>query len=294
MILTDEELKQIRLSIEEKTGLDEELLKRCGHLLHIGAFDEAVRNAFVLLEERLRKATGQDGGTGTNLANSAFKSDSSLAKQLSSEISEREGLRELYSGAFKLFRNPTAHGIMGYDNTEGKAIISLVNLLLIILRKVEDVPSPNFLPKNAEAIIIELEKTISTGAASRLRTFISKCIKLGLEPGASAKQMIPFKRHAFMKYDTWDKPRPYPFALFYLVSGVKDQTLQFPVHLYYRLVVGFDLEELQKDLQNLGFRPVGQQKNYAVDLRLHNDQTFFEKLSELILKTRIHVDSTLS
>jgi uncharacterized protein (TIGR02391 family) len=294
MVLTDEEMKQIRLSIEEKVGLDDELLKRCGHLLHIGAFDEAVRNAFVLLEERLRKATSQEGMTGTKLANFAFNSDSSLAKQLSSEVSEREGLRELYSGAFKLFRNPTAHGIVGYDNTEGKAIINLVNLLLVILSKVEDMPSPNFLPKNAEAIILDLEKTISAGVASRLRTFISRCIKSGLEPGASAKQMIPFKRHALMKYDTWDKPRPYPFALFYLVSGVKDQTIQFPVHLYYRLVVGFDLEDLQKDLQNLGFRPVGQQKNYAVDLRLHNDQTFFEKLNELIMKTRLQIDSTLS
>ena len=59
MILTDDEMKQIQLSLEERSGLDEELLKRCGDLIRMGKFDEAVRNAFVLLEERLRKRRGR-------------------------------------------------------------------------------------------------------------------------------------------------------------------------------------------------------------------------------------------
>ena len=147
MILTDEEMKQVQLSLEEKSGLDEELLNRCGDLIRIGKFDEAVRNAFVLLEERLRKATGQDGMTGTNLANHAFNADSRLAKQLASDLAEREGLRELYSGAFKLFRNPSAHGVVGYDNAEGKSIVALVNLLLKLLDKVTGLPPPESAPQ---------------------------------------------------------------------------------------------------------------------------------------------------
>ena len=72
MILSDKEIQIIRQSIEEQSGLDEELLRRCRHLLHMEAYDEAVRSAFVLLEERLRKAIGEDGMTGTALAQKAL------------------------------------------------------------------------------------------------------------------------------------------------------------------------------------------------------------------------------
>ena len=106
MILTDNEIRHIQGAIDAHAGLDEELLRRCGHLIHLGAFDEAVRSAFVLLEERLREATKQEGMTGTNLANYAFKSDGPLAKLLATSESERQGLRELYSGAFRLYSLP--------------------------------------------------------------------------------------------------------------------------------------------------------------------------------------------
>lgn len=72
MILTDDEIRRIRQAIEAQAGLNTELLRRCRHLIHLGAFDEAVRSAFILLEERLRKATGEEGMTGTQLANYAF------------------------------------------------------------------------------------------------------------------------------------------------------------------------------------------------------------------------------
>ena len=52
----------------EHSGLDETLLERCGNLIQAGNFDEAIRSAFVLLEEQLREATGQEGMTGTKLA----------------------------------------------------------------------------------------------------------------------------------------------------------------------------------------------------------------------------------
>jgi uncharacterized protein (TIGR02391 family) len=126
MILTDDEMRQIGRSIEAQAGLDEGLIQRCGHLIHMGAFDEAVRSAFVLLEERLRETVNGEGMTGVQLANHAFNpTKGSLAKHLGRNQAEREGLRELYSGAFRLFRNPTAHGVVGYSAAEGKAIISL-------------------------------------------------------------------------------------------------------------------------------------------------------------------------
>lgn len=83
MILTDNEMKHIRSSIEAQAGLDKELVRRCGHLIHLGAFDEAVRSAFVLLKERLRQAVNEEGMTGTVLANHAFNPKSGpLAKFL--------------------------------------------------------------------------------------------------------------------------------------------------------------------------------------------------------------------
>ena len=94
MILTDDEVRQVRIAIEEQVGLDEELAQRCSQLIHVGAFDEAIRSAFVLLEERLRKAVNQEDMTGTSLANFAFSKGGPLAQSLSSNQAEREGLHE--------------------------------------------------------------------------------------------------------------------------------------------------------------------------------------------------------
>jgi hypothetical protein len=74
MILTDNEMERVRQCLETQAGLDEELLQRCGHLIHLGAFDEAIRSAFVLLEERLRDSLNKEGITGTRLALDAFYS----------------------------------------------------------------------------------------------------------------------------------------------------------------------------------------------------------------------------
>jgi hypothetical protein len=42
MILTDQEMDHLRQHLEMGAGLDEELLERCGELIHAGKFDEAV------------------------------------------------------------------------------------------------------------------------------------------------------------------------------------------------------------------------------------------------------------
>ena len=78
MFLTDAELEALRYSLESQGGLDPELHLRCQHLMHMGAFDEAVRSAFVLLEERLRAAIDVEGSTGVQLANQAFNATSQL------------------------------------------------------------------------------------------------------------------------------------------------------------------------------------------------------------------------
>lgn len=260
----------------------------------LSKFDEAVRSAFVLLEERLRKAVNQDGMTGTQLANYAFNAQNGLlALQLGRTHSEREGLRELYSGAFKLFRNPTAHSVVGYDAAEGKAIIGLVNLMLKLLDRAEELPPPGLFPENVEAAISEVEVAVGPGAASRLRMFLGKCIKVGIQPG-SAEGWIAFSgSYGLVKYDHWDEAKPHKIPLFHLYPHGNGRGIAFVVQRYHAKVVRFDLENLTEELAALGFQTVGQRRDLRIDLRLANDQEFFDQLYNLVVRTSEELEETL-
>jgi uncharacterized protein (TIGR02391 family) len=284
MILTDKEMDQVRRALELQAGLDEELMRRCGHLIHLGAFDEAVRSAFVLLEERLRQSVGQERMTGTQLANFAFSpSKGPLSRQLGHSPSEKEGLRELYSGAFKLFRNPTAHGVVEYSAAEGKAIIGLVDLLLRLLKRAEELPPPGLLPENLEIALAKVEEAIGPGASSRLHNFLGKCVsELGLKPSANAKQWIPFKKHALYKASHWDAAKPHTVAAFYLVVTGKRRELYFPINQYHNAIEGFNTDQLTEQLLDLGFYPKGSKQEPSVDLRVHNDREFFDVLFDIV------------
>jgi hypothetical protein len=75
-----------------QTELDNELVHRCGKLMHINAYDEAVRNAFIVLEKRLQRVAGDEDTFGTRLALSAFDPDSGpLGILLTPNRSERAG-----------------------------------------------------------------------------------------------------------------------------------------------------------------------------------------------------------
>ncbi len=284
MILTDKEMDQVRRALEMQTGLDEELMRRCGHLIHMGAFDEAVRSAFVLLEERLRSAVNEEHMTGTALANSAFSpKNGPLAKQLGHSRSEKEGLRELYSGAFKLFRNPTAHGVVEYSAAEGKAIIGLVDLLVRLLKRAEELPPPGLLPENLETALHLVEESIGPGASSRLHSFLGKCISdLGLRPSPGAKQWIPLRKHALYKAPNWDAHKAHRVAAFYLVVAGKRRDLSFPIHQYHESIEGFNVDQLTQELLDLGFYPKGRKQEPTVDLRVHNDREFFDALFAIV------------
>ena len=284
MILTDKEMDQVRRALEAQAGFDEELTRRCGHLIHLGAFDEAVRSAFVLLEERLRKSVNEERMTGTQLANFAFNpAKGPLSQQLGHSGSEKEGLRELYSGAFKLFRNPTAHGVVEYSAAEGRAIISLVDLLLRILQRAEELPPPGLLPENVEDALEKVEAAIGPGATSRLHSFLARCVsELGLRTTTTAKQGFPFRRHAFYQASWWDEPKAHAVPAFYLLVSSKRLGLQFPVNQYHAAVEGFDTDRLTDELTELGFYPQGRNGDPVGDLRLHNDRDFFDALFDIV------------
>jgi uncharacterized protein (TIGR02391 family) len=293
MILTDDEMRQIRRSIEARAGLNDELLRRCGDLIHIGNHDEAVRSACVFLEERLRKAAHKEELMGVRLVNYAFDPDTGpLAAHLASRKSEREGLYSLYTGAFKLFRNPTAHGVVGYSAAEAKAIVGFVNLLITFLDRVEELPPLGSFPENVERAVEAVEQKIGPGIASRLRLFLGKCRGLGLEP-TGAKTWIPFRRHALVELENWDEPKPGRLTMFYLIAETNRQGLWFPVNQYYSRVVDFDLEQLSENLRNLGFVPSGKHRDFQISLKERNDQAFFDALYDLVKQTSQGLEETL-
>jgi uncharacterized protein (TIGR02391 family) len=282
MFLTNDELDELRNSIESQTSIDQELLKRCGKLLHLGEYDEAVRSAFVLLEERLRVMLNEESMTGANLANAAFNKDGPLSKLLGKNISEREGLRELYSGAFKVFRNPSAHSAVGYDSSDGKEIVSLVNLLLRILKRAEELPHPGTFPLNLENALQEIEENIGASATSRLRVFLGNCMDAGLQPASSPKQWIPFQTHALFKAPNWNEYRPHKIAVFYVVNAGSTIAIQFPINYYYSKVYGFNTDVLDDQLSQLGFYVAGSNKEFQADLKKFNSEDFFNSLFDVV------------
>lgn len=280
MIFTNEEMSRLQTILESQSGLDEVLLERCGPLIHMGKFDEAVRSAFALLEDRLRAAINKDGMSGTNMANHAFNAEGVLAKRLRHTKNERDGLRELYSGAFKLFRNPTAHGVVGYGEAEGKSIIGLVNLLLIILdRAVSSPPLSIFIPP-VEKFIEDVDKEIAPSVANRLRAFLGKCKKIGLIDHWARKK-LPFRSYALQNLPGKDKPKKNMIAVFYLIADQKHPALLFPVNQYYKRVVDLDISPIADRLRELGFSS-SIWGDYYLNLRNKNDQSFFDELYDLV------------
>lgn len=295
MLLTDDEINRLRHFLDEETGLDDELVRRCGHLIHLGAFDEAVRSAFVLLEDRLRQSVGEEGMSGVQLVNKAFSPKGGvLSTILGSNEAEREGMREIFSGAFKLFRNPTAHGVVGYEANEGRAIIGFVDLLLGILKRAEDIPPLDILPENVEKILEEISEAIGPGVAGRLRVFLGKCVKSGLKPTSSPRQWIPFRRYALIKFDRWDKPKRHVIAVFYLTGQGVPLQLQIPTEYYYSKVVGFNIDRLFEELLELGFTLEGKNQEPRADLRIHNSRSFFDSLFQFVVRVSNELEDTLN
>ena len=294
MILTDAELNRLREALESQANMDDELLRRCTNLLHLGAYDEAVRSAFVLLEERLREMLGEEAMTGSNLANAAFNTkDGPLAKHLGKNLSEREGLRELYSGAFKVFRNPSAHSAVGYSPSDGKEIVVLVNLLLRILKRAEELPAPGFFPTNLENALLVAEKAIGESATSRLRVFLGNCMKAGLQPSNDPKQWVPLQRRARFKAPGWTEYKPHKIAVFYLVAAGSTIAIQFPIGYYYSKVYEFNTDMLEDQLSALGFYAVGSKGEFKADLKTLNSEKFFENLREVVYDVVANLDESM-
>jgi len=291
MLLTDDEMKIVRDSVERQAGFDEELIKRCSSLIHIKAFDEAVRNAFVLLEEKMRKALNKENATGYQMVQFAFSANGPFTKLLSHDQLEYEGTRDLFAGAFRLYRNPAAHTIVGYSAGEARGIISLVDLLIKRLEKLGSMPQIGSLPGSMETILADVQKGIGLPATNRIRLFLHECLKTDIPARSSAKQWIPFRKYALVKHDHWDTPKSHPIAIFYLMAT---GGLWFPVNQYYNQIVGLDTQHIISDLKQLGFKSTGKYQDLFISFTTHNQQAFFDNLLVLIKRIAQNFEATIT
>ncbi len=98
-------------------------------LIDGGHYDSAVRKAFVILTDRLRRAFGiVDSIDGEKLVNVVFGSGGKLPTALSD--SEKRSYRDLLSGFYGVYRNRFAHNDVCPSITEAQAIVEMVNIFL--------------------------------------------------------------------------------------------------------------------------------------------------------------------
>jgi hypothetical protein len=185
--------------------------------------------------------------------------------------------------------------VVGYSAAEGKAIIGLVDLLLKLVKRTEDLPPQGLLSQNVETAIRKVEEVIGPGATSQLRMFLGKCIsELGLKPSPSATQWIPFRKHALYQADGWEAPKSHAVPVFYLqVESSKKIRLYLPLSYYYARVVGFNVDRLSEESIELGFTLLGKDQEPHADLRVHNDQDFFDAVFALVARTARELEATL-
>jgi hypothetical protein len=104
------------------------------------AWDEAVRTATVVLEERLRKLGKTESidanATGEKIVNLIFGKNNTV---LSGRLDDKhlQAYRHLYAGMMAVFRNQYAHRITDSSSEIGGAIIVFIDLLLKILDDID-------------------------------------------------------------------------------------------------------------------------------------------------------------
>jgi hypothetical protein len=110
-------------------------------------FDSAIVAAFKYLENLLRNRLNVSPYEyyGEDLINYAFSPRSGVL-QLGTHPNEQAGLRNMFSGAYALFRNPSAHRSVKYEDFDAMAIVAMAVMMSHIvmgLNKPDERDAPN-------------------------------------------------------------------------------------------------------------------------------------------------------
>jgi uncharacterized protein (TIGR02391 family) len=273
MLITNDQVDDLLHKLSDLSGLDPKLSEMCGPLIRSQRYDEAVSRAFVVLEERLRELLGVHGGTGVHLAEKAFAPKSGqLADRLLLPPAEVEGIRDLFVGAFRAFRNRAAHTVAGYSLDEARAIIHLVSLLLLTLEKARHVPVQ---------VPDHIAHLLSPGPSERLRVFLEELQGIGIKMG-EGKDWIPYKAMVNYQHPDWDGPRPHQATLFYLAISADKPMVAFSTDTLSR-VKDLDMKQLEASLIQAGCtRASAKGTSLRLSLDEHNDQETFDRLIEIL------------
>lgn len=274
MLITNTQVDELLSQLSDLSGLDEELAERCGVLIRSQRYDEAVSRAFVVLEERLRELLAVRGGTGVHLSRKAFAPETGqLVDRLNRPSAEVEGIRDLFVGAFKTFRNRAAHTVAGYTLDEARAIIHLVNLLLLVLERVRRAPTQRVPKRIAQAL--------TPAVTERLQGFLGSLQGIGIGQG-EGKAWTPYRATLEFKAPSWEKSRPDHVTIFYLTLIRKKPVLAFSSKILSQ-VVELEIQQLEADLLQAGCTRVGV-KDTPIRLFLseRNDQATFDRFYEIL------------
>jgi hypothetical protein len=125
--------------LSDLTYLDKEIIDRCLPTLSVDSanpknWDTAIRNAVVILEERLRDIGNipDSNRRGKPLVNYLFGKNGTMINKFKDD-SEREGYRDLYAGIVSIFRNAYTHRLIDPSPEDGGEVLGFINLLLKML-----------------------------------------------------------------------------------------------------------------------------------------------------------------
>jgi hypothetical protein len=126
-----QELERAPTLFEEAT--DEGLQNRLSRLQNT-PLDTLIREAGVVLEDRLRQIAG-DAGTGkhgVDLVDAVLAPNRGVL-QFSQHPGEQDGIRILYRGAMQFVRNPPMHNLIDYQASAAQIQLRLIDTLLRLL-----------------------------------------------------------------------------------------------------------------------------------------------------------------
>lgn len=131
--------RRLQLAERDQRSLidDEELRRRCEDLLAAGDhFDRVIREACVILENRVRTAIGADSTqVGSALMEQAFSPKNDRAIRLSDVEQEQVGAMQFYRGTMAFFRNAAGHRLIAsYTQEDALRFVAWVDLLLRMLK----------------------------------------------------------------------------------------------------------------------------------------------------------------
>lgn len=99
-----------------------------------GLSDGLVRDAFIMLEDRIRATAGLDDHLfGKDLIDKAFMYPKGILQPVSNSPGECDGLYHLLVGIFLFYRNPVAHKNLNHDEASGRNVIRLIDLALELI-----------------------------------------------------------------------------------------------------------------------------------------------------------------